>query len=179
MEVKDITYLYPKFLDIAKYHGASPDDSQDIVQDLFEKLLIMQEKEGSINRITYKGQINMVYLFNAIKNRVINNRRYHKKFIDTDFIPERTGNETSFISIEINNRLHRLGPYYHKLYSAYIEDDISMRELAKKTDISLTTIFHSVQHIKVNLKPLFYDNNNKPDDHRPKEKMVRSKIKVR
>lgn len=155
------------------YHGASKDDSQDIVQDLYERLLRIQAKEGNIDRIFYKGKVNMVYLFNAIRNRTFNHLRDKKKTvaIDDETYLEYKRNkivspDDTLLESDVDNILLKMGPYYHKLYDAYIKNDISMRGLAEATTISLTTIFYGVKHIREILKPICYGTEPKNDTKR-------------
>ena len=155
MKVHDITNLYPKLLDIAMYHNATQEEAEDVVQDLFVKLKEIEIKEGSIDRLTYKGKINMVYLFNSIRNRVYNQKRYSNKFICIADISPMESHAHSLAQSEIDDQLVKMGSYYHKLYHAYFNDNISMRKLAEETNISLTTIYYGLRHIKNTLKPIF------------------------
>jgi len=141
---------------MAKYHGAGYEDAQDIVQDLFVKLLEIEKKEGSLDRLTYKGKINTVYLFNAIRNIAHNKRRHTDRNVQVEkdsSIPEFTI-QTS----EVKEHLKSLDPFCQKLYSAYMQDNISMRELSRKTNISVTTIFYGVKNIRETLKEIFYES---------------------
>lgn len=157
MRVKDVANMYQDLLKIAKYHGVDYEDAQDIVQDLFVKLTEIENKEGSLDRLTYKGKINTVYLFNAIRNITINKRKYSDRNLQIEkdsVIPEFTIQTT-----EIKEHLKTLDPFCQKLYAAYMQDNISMRELSRKTNISVTTIFYGVKNIRETLKEIFYDKS--------------------
>lgn len=156
MKVADITHLYPELMKMAKYHGATEEDAADAVQDLYMKLLEIQKKEGSIDRITYKGNINTVYLFNAIRNIVLNKLRHSKRNVHIE--KDSVVHEFTIQQEEVQEHLKTLDPFCRKLYSAYMQDTISMRELSRKTNISVTTIFYGVKNIRETLKHIFYDN---------------------
>ena len=157
MVVKDILNLYPKLIDIARYHNATTEEAEDVVQDVYLKLQEIEKEEGDLDRLTYKGKINMVYLFNTVRNMVYNKKRHTNRiYCIDDFEPEI--HPHSMIETEVNNKLNDMGAYYHSLYDAYFNDIISMRELAKRSKISLTTIFYGVKHLKDELKPIFYDS---------------------
>ncbi len=174
MQVKDIVHLYDKLLDIARYHNATVEEAEDVVQDLYLKLMEIQEKEGNINRMTYRGKINMVYLFNTLRNKIYNNKRTTNRCVCLDNMPELVQHPPSMAGVEVNDRLVKMGAYYHKFYDAYMNDNISMRELAKRTDISVSTVFYTVRAIKMNLKSIFYEQAN---DTGRKEKVGGDKIK--
>lgn len=190
MKVKDVTNMYQDLLKIAKYHGVDYEDAQDIVQDLFVKLTEIEKKEGNLNRLTYKGKINTVYLFNAVRNITLNKIRSKKnniRIIDDydemisrersdgvlysgknrnipsaikdDFLTDDTNPEYDVKKAEIKEHLKTLDPFCQKLYTAYMQDNISMRELSRKTNISVTTIFYGVKNIRETLKEIFYESN--------------------
>lgn len=155
MKVTDILHLREKLIGIARYHNATQEEAEDVVQDVYIKLLEIEDKEGNIDRLTYKGKINMVYLFNTVRNRVYNIKRITNRCVCIDEVGSVPTHEHSMIKAEVDAKLLEMGAYYHSLHDAYFNDSISMRELAEKSKLSLTTIFYGVKHIKENLKPLF------------------------
>lgn len=174
MTVNDVIKHYDKLLDMAKYHGLDDATSKDVVQDLFVKLIELQQKEGSLKRIFYNGNINFVYVFNAIRNMAVNIQKKSNRMICSDNIIGGHTDAFTLHEMEVEERLLAMDDkrYYHKLYHVYFKDDISMRELSKRSGISVTTIFYSVQHIREQLKDIFYEKRN---DSQRKAKMVKDK----
>ena len=155
MDINDIIKMRGEFIKMALYYGVDEDTAKDVVQDLYVKLIELENKEGSFERITYKGKLNKVYVFNTIRNIIINKRRYTDRNIrieKDDVIPEFTIQQT-----EIKEKLSQMDIFSQQLYDAYMKDNISMRELSKRTNISVTTIFYGVKNIRENLKPIFYE----------------------
>ncbi len=156
MNVNDIINMRGEFLKMALYYGVDEDDAKDVVQDLYLKLLELQEKEGSLDRITFKGKLNKVYIFNAIRNMILNKKRYSDRNVRIEkdaVIPEFTIQQS-----EIKEHLSMMDIFSQQLYDAYMTDNISMRELSKRTNISVTTIFYGVKNIRENLKEIFYES---------------------
>ena len=149
--------MYPKLLDMAKYHGAGCEDAQDAVQDLFIKLLAIQQKEGNLNRLEYNGNINLVYIFNALRGIVNNKRRYDNYRLGNEKLSANRTCEFTLHECEVNDRLKKMDGFSQQLYRAYMEDNISLRELSRRTNISVTTIFYGVKKIRETLKDIFYD----------------------
>ena len=149
--------MYSKLLDMAKYHGADYEDAKDAVQDFFLKLSEIQQKEGNLDRLEYNGKMNLVYMFNAMRNIVYNKHRKNER-IQRSGLLDATVPPATLHEVEVNEHLKTLDPFCQKLYSAYMQDNISMRELSKKTNISVTTIFYGVKNIRETLKEIFYES---------------------
>jgi len=154
MTVENIVYLRQKMIDIAKYHNATNEEAEDVTHDLFIKLKEIEIKDGNIDKIFYKGNVNMVYIFNAIRNMVYNIKNKTNRSVCIDDIIPMSTHEPSLVDIEVQEQLLDMGRYYHSLYDAYFNDNISMRKLAQETSISLTTIFYDLKYIKGKLKPI-------------------------
>jgi len=158
VEVKDITHMYLKFVDMATYHGATLQDAEDSVQDLFIKLLGIQQKEGNIDRLEYKGSVNMVYIFNALRGIVYNKHRSNNRTADREiWVGELVDHQQTMHITEVQDRLKTMDGFSRKLYTAYMEDSISLRELSRRTNISVTTLYYGVRQIREQLKDIFYE----------------------
>lgn len=155
MKVKDITYLRDEMIKIALYKKIDIETANDIVQDVFYKLCKMEQRDGNIDRIVWKGKLNMVYIFNMIHNRAydIRNKTKNIVYVDTYF-NEGVTEQPSLLPAEANDILIKEGAFYHKLYIAYFNDKISIRKLSVKTGIGTQTIFQGIRHIKNKLKEL-------------------------
>jgi len=150
MKVKDVYQYRGKMQDIAKYFGATEQEAEDIAQEAFLKLYKIQQKEGNLNRLEYNNKINMVYLFNMVRNITIS---VHRKRIETQ---ELTAHDISISDdfdkrerlAEVKEILSTMPPFYRMLYEAYYNDDISLRKLSKETNVSLTTLYYAIKYIK-------------------------------
>ncbi len=159
MKVDDVVYLSYQMIDMALFNGATPEEAEDVVQDVFLKLCEIQEKEGNLNRLMYKDEPNKSFLYTAIANRVFDLKR-KQRMVDVDIDTVSSRNVTyqeGSVEREINEKLTSMGRWYHSLYHAYFGDDISIRKLSARTGISVTTLYWSLKHIKEQLKPIFDD----------------------
>ena len=74
----------------------------------------------------------MVYLFNAIRNRTINQRRNNEKTVSIEEVTYREKTQEvndSLMMDEIENKLRKMDIFHQKLFDAYCNDKISMNTL--------------------------------------------------
>jgi hypothetical protein len=153
MQVKDITKYYKEFIAIAKYHDTDDETAKDVVQDVFLKLCEIQQREGSIDRLTYRGKLNMVYIFNAIRNTIYTKKKKAKKMQYVwAYANEGMSEQPGMLLGEVNEMLQNEGAFFHKLYISYFNDKISIRKLSKETGIGTNTIFQGITFIKNKIK---------------------------
>lgn len=152
--INDITDLHKQWIRIAIHCGANPVLAKDIVQEFYLKLLSIQEAEGNLNRISYKGEINKMYAFSMINNAVMSHFRKRKNL---SFIPEMHESELGstldekrweYLMSKIESVIGGLNWYDRELFNLYITSGKSMRTLAKETQINLHNINRTIQKVK-------------------------------
>ena len=155
MTVNDITSKREEFISIAMWHKIQRDEAEDVVQDVYLKLCQMQCKEGSIDRIYWKGELNMVYIFTMIRNIIATKKKKASRTVYVEqYFNEGQIEQPGTLIKEVDVVLQKEGAFYHKLYVAYFNDKISMRKLAKETNIGTQTIYQGIKHIKTKLKAI-------------------------
>lgn len=148
---------------IARYHTASEDIAKDAVQSLYLKLCEMQQKEGNLDRLFYNGKLNMVYIFTALRNIIINEYRQQKNL---EPLPDRfelrpdhpEEIETGELCREVKNELAQMREYDRLMVYAYYTEGHSIRSLAKVTGISTKNIYITLRRVKDSLSETFKQN---------------------
>lgn len=151
MKFSDVALLRPDFIRIACSIGASRYEAEDIVQELLISLFEMDNKEGSLDRISKDGKLNMSYIFRAISNLKEKDSRWKKHLKRDAEIPPIVIDPPDDCEIDVDIGLKTMHFYYPMLFKAYLEDG-SMRVLAKGSRISLKTIWNDLRYIKQKLR---------------------------
>lgn len=153
--IDDISLRHKEWLSVAVYCGAASDEVDDIVQDMYLKLCEKQQQEGDLCSITYEGKINMVYVFSMINNAIVSLRRKKKEQrlvinLHDKQHEESDTNENDFHDLleSIYETLQEMHWYDRELFTFYIKSGKSIRQLAKKTGISRTSINNTLQNVK-------------------------------
>lgn len=173
LNLTDIAKRHNEWLKMANYLGAV--SCEDIVQDMYLKLALIQDNEGSLNRFEYKvGEVNTMYIFKIIQSRIVDEHRQKKhQFIDdVEFNPILPSEEAEHSYAElmecIKSVIDTMNDYDQMLLEFYFVYGYSLREIEKRTGIALHSIFHSVskakQLIKEKSKDKYYDYCSKKAD---------------
>ena len=134
---------------------------EDVVQDVYIKLMDMEKKEGSLSRIEWNGKPNKSYLFLVVRSLVANLLRKNKI---------RAMEEAAFM---LSNELRESVDWRHDkekfenfvleclqdmhffprmIFEAYIKDNHSIRSLSRATKISEQTIRREISYVKRQVK---------------------------
>lgn len=137
---------------------------EDIVQEMYLRIL----KYTNPDAIIKDGKVSKAYIYLVLKSIFLNYARTKSK-IDKVSIDE-TGQlryeETDFELIATQTRIDSLIElemcnwewYDRRLFEVYISDDKSMRQLAKETGISVTSIFNTIKNCKSKLRNILDEN---------------------
>ena len=145
---------------ICNYHNMYGYQSDDIIQDLYE--IIMKLK--NVNRYVSDGQPNMFIIFAIIKNLIYHYRkkeaRYSsKELYDFEIIDEETetdGRCITFIVDEIEN----IDNWFDKnIIDLYVNKKMSIRKIAKETDIGFWFIQPVIHKFKNQVKMSYIKSN--------------------
>jgi RNA polymerase sigma factor (sigma-70 family) len=135
--------------------------SEDLVQEMYIRLI------NKPNELTVSnGKPNKPYIFSMLrtmsldtikaKNRIKRGGNFQKVSIDEirniSDTSEINNNYLDEIEIKIKEESKKWDEFDRLLFEIYLTDDISMRDIAKKTGISLTTIFKTIKRCKSKIK---------------------------
>ena len=137
------------------------DYSEDIVQESYIALMKYASAEKLINEA---GEVRKGYMFFTLRSLYF--QFYNKKmkvnkvsFDDTFTLFDNSNleeqNAYHNICMLIDEEIESWNSYDMLLFKLYRDNDLSMREIAKGTTISLISIFHSIKNHKAILKEKF------------------------
>jgi len=138
MKVKDITYLHPFIVKVARGFGS--DYPEDVAQNVWIKLLEMEEKEGNIDRIVYEdGTINTFYIFKMTRTATVDEMRMEKRhaeirdslILNEDYDPRLKEVYEAFKILDAQDLVNDIG-----FFRDWAETDATERGLAKKYGVS-------------------------------------------
>jgi DNA-directed RNA polymerase specialized sigma24 family protein len=136
------------------------EDAEDLVQSLMVYLL---EKRNQ--KLFYKDTMNLLYCHRFLRSRFLNNKNRSKKMVATEWFDDDI--EDNEYDTEIDNlimdRYNDIQTELDKLkntqlwadaqiFSYYFNSADSLSQLAKKLQVSKSTVFLSVKRIKLYLK---------------------------
>tara|TARA_R110002020_G_scaffold338579_2_gene553887 strand:+ start:1324 stop:1839 length:516 start_codon:yes stop_codon:yes gene_type:complete len=136
----------------------SPEDS---VQEVYMKLLNIQDKEGNLDRIEYKGKPNKSYLYLIARSVVVTEHREAAKDVkrgeaflqsldsaeDMEYILEREEMLDRFIK-----EFEDMHFFSKKVFSAYVLDNHSINSLSEATLIGKQTIRNEIKYVKEKIR---------------------------
>jgi len=156
-----------KWLNMLAVLGCPIDDREDLVQDMYIKIVNQQNP----SRIMYnETEVNRFYIYLVLRSiyyDFIKMRSRNPLLLDHDINDEHfiVNDEYSIMMDDqhgwermyskLLNGVNGLGMYGSKLTQAYFKTDKSMRDMAEETTISLTSIFNSIRKYRAILKEEF------------------------
>ena len=130
-----------KWLNIVKKLGGG-DYSEDIVQEMYLKLSKIELKEQTIDTFVYYVLRNMTFDLHRKKSNVFKVDLEDCVFLE--YLEDQGKEELETIYERIEDEVEDWHWYDKMLWQLYTEDR-TMRELAKDTKISLSSIFHTIK----------------------------------
>lgn len=158
MTLCDVAKYQIEWVKMAIHCGSSNGLALDFVQNMYLKLADIQEKEGDLSRITYRGDINKSYVFSIIRSEVVNHYRKESSYkhipveecyIAADF-DKRIDNEELLRSVK--TALKDINWFSRMVFEIYVNDNHSIRSLAEATQINRGTIQHEIKYVKEKIK---------------------------
>jgi RNA polymerase sigma factor (sigma-70 family) len=160
LTLKDIANRHKEWIKIAIYVGASSENAEDFVQDMYIKLSEMERKQGSLNRMqNYSGGVNTVYVFKILTNLVIDSKRKrkldttpiqpHMEMLDSPNDEEKYYSELIQIVYKEIDNMHLYDQMLLELHFVY---GMSMRQIEKKTNIPTHSIFNTLKNAKQKIR---------------------------
>ena len=131
----------------------SKDNANELVQDLYLKMMEIQD----INKIMFKEDVNLFYLYKMLKSIYLNGLKRSKPSLplDDDLL-NKPADEYSYEAdndferiLELTNQaLDEFNWFDSHLLRVYLDEDHSIQSLHKATTISASTIWSSQQKTK-------------------------------
>lgn len=157
--VTHITRDNVKWRKMAVYLGARWDDVDDVVQIMYLKLLEIEQREGSIQRMALpNGQINPLYVFKILQSAVVDQYREDKKQVVIEYIehpvepPDEMEHRHAELMDEIKGVIDGMHDYEQMMLELYFVYGYSMREIEKRTGIPTHSIFNTIKNCKEKIK---------------------------
>ena len=168
MLLETLAKKHDEWIRMAIASGSSPEFAKDIVQVVYLRIHKYQDKV--IHKILdSKGQINMFYMWGAIRNTTRTEMGKENKYLTYGEFYSEESEDPVDLEFEANyqklmngiqKEVDSWGAYNSKLFNLYFKTDFSMRKIAKGTGIGLTHIFSSVNKYKKEIKDKFGDEFN-------------------
>lgn len=163
MNLSKVAERHNEWIRIAVYLGCNSSDAEDLVQDLYLKLGRIQAEEGTLERLMYQGKINKAYMFSALSNMLISIRRKGKTSYIEDldlqhvaykeqYDPEQFEDQYLALVNKVDQELTDMYWYDSKMLLTYVNEDHSIRSLARATRISPRSIHNTIKNVKEKLK---------------------------
>lgn len=139
---------HSKWVNIVNKLGGG-DYSEDIVQEMYLKLSKIELKEQTIDTFVYYVLRNMTFDLHRKKSNIFKVDLEDCVFLE--YLEDQGKEELETIYERIEEEVEDWHWYDKMLWQLYTEDR-TMRELAKDTKISLSSIFHTIKTCKERIK---------------------------
>lgn len=160
--------------------GCDKDDAEDIIQNMYVKLMEVREKKGSWDFLKYKDTYNRRYVYTIFKNMYIDSLRKKKETITfNEFISSPEDEEYDYEADEefdelidlILDEVKELKPFRRRLFELYYNiclnrdivynpDNLSQRKIARDSNLSLKTVSQHLIAVKEKIKNGVRGNSN-------------------
>lgn len=160
LELIHIAQKHHEWIRVAIYLGATNDDAEDYVQNMYLKLADIQLRDGDLNRMrNYSGGINTVYIFKILTNIIIDSKRKRipeTTSLDFEISLAETPNEAEESYLElmqcIKAEIDKMHPYDQMLLELHFVYGMSMRQIEQETNIPTHSIFNTLKNAKSKIK---------------------------
>lgn len=153
--LKYIAKYHNEYLKIVRSWGEF-DYAEDIVQEMYLRINRYTTEE----KIVTNGEVNKAYvwfvlrnIYNDLKkagNKVEISRLSDKLDIEDEVSEEKHGYER--FSNKLDNEINKWEWYDAMLFRVYMKQDLSMRDIAERSHISLSSIFNTIKNCKERIK---------------------------
>jgi RNA polymerase sigma factor (sigma-70 family) len=143
---------------LARYLGAQEIEAEDVVQTMYLKLAVMNDREGSLQRIAhYSGGLNTIYVFKMLQTACVDLKREQGRTLDLyieDPIQDPAIKEQAYFELmeTIKTAIDNLHEYDQMLLELHFVYGHSMRDIEKRTGIPTHSVFNSIKNAKKHIK---------------------------
>lgn len=153
-----IAERHTDWIKLAQYLGAANHEAEDVVQTMYLKVGLLEQREGSLERIThYSGGLNTIYIFKMLQTACIDIKREQAKNVELDYmspIQDPSIKELAYAELmeTIKLAIDKLHEYDQMLLELHFVYGHSMREIEKRTGIPTHSVFNSIKNAKKQIK---------------------------
>jgi RNA polymerase sigma factor (sigma-70 family) len=181
MTIHDFAKEHSRIIKMAASISGDSDLAQDLAQELYIKLLTIEQERGSLAHICYNGQPNLSWCFTVMRNIFISEKRKEQP---TGELPEHLQQPPDSIE-EAETKDHTLTTMWHVIshlnsqdatsYECryllyYVSTGKSLRQIALEAGTTITVIHNAIknasQRIKQNIDGHNRANITPRPDHR-------------
>lgn len=147
-----------KWREMAIYLNATEDMIDDVIQEMYVKILEIERKEGSLERIENDGEVNKFYVFKIIQSCVVNEFRRQNRYVNEEIelvnVSKNDKEEHKYAELmeTIKYAINDLNEYDLMILELYFVNGYSLRKLSKGTGIPTHSIYHTLKNIKQIIK---------------------------
>lgn len=160
LSIEVIAARHSEWVKMANYLGS--DTPEDVVQEMYLKLC---EDSELLQRIEYKkGEVNSWYIFSILRSKVVDAHRktkreyYDETLYDPILPPDDSEHEYEALMTDIKLTIDKMSDYDQMLLELHFVYKLSMRDIEKRTGITLNSIFNRLMNAKNLIK---FENNGK------------------
>jgi hypothetical protein len=179
--IEEIAARRVEWVRMARKIGADEDLAQDLVSEMFIKLLEINKSPEGLARIEYKGDINTMFIFVTLRNLYIDHYRREKKtFTETEqtevYTEPRDARKHRYMEVNLHRQnnntqydyadreyetlcdcvdkeLRNEHWYNKKLFEIFHNDDkMSYRKMEIETGIPYYSIYESIKNVRNTIK---------------------------
>ena len=154
MKTLELVYKdHKKWINTVKKMGSHQEEAEDIVGEMYVKVGELVNK----GLYPYYGdEINYFYIYRALRNIFLNLKNKQKKEGKVSLDNALEIEDGTYIDFERENEkveaaLDKLHWYDRKVYNL-LQDDYSIQELSKKTNITYHSLYNTFRKVKEQLK---------------------------
>ena len=154
MRTLELVYKdHKKWINTTKKMGCTQEEAEDIVGDMYVNAGEMLKRGLDIS---YGDEVNYFYIYRALRNIFINFKKKQQKESKVPLDLTLELEDSEYINFDEENEkieqaLEKLHWYDQKVYNL-LQDDYSIRELSKKTNITYHSLYNTFRKVKEQLK---------------------------
>lgn len=151
-----------KWVSYCKSWGCNPDTSEDLVQEMYLKLLVLIQNGIDIS---YKDDINDFYVYKVLRTMFLDLCRKEQRTQVVDLADDYVShvmNEATFAELDdhklfdnvfdkVNEALNELHWYDRKVFEL-VQDTGNISELSRNTSIEYRSLYNTYQKVKRKIK---------------------------
>lgn len=173
MTAADFAKEHNTWIRMARSFGADTQQAKDMVQDLYEKLLKIEQRHGSLDHLCPKNQPNATWAYKVLQNQFIDIKRRIEptsltaeipEFPEDNAIPEIKQQEDQIRQLwKIISDLNqdKASSYETRYFLFYIGSGKSLRQMAKENNTSIWIIQNAIKNARRKIKQSLQKFNNK------------------
>lgn len=160
LRIEDFINNQEQWLNYAYAICKNSDYANDLVQELYMKLLQIQKEKGDLNHLAYNNKPNRAWVFVTMRNIFIDEHRKSKNLIpiknteiaeiESDIVLDEKVNALYEAIRELNQT--DAGNYEFQHLAYYVANDLSLRQFAELKKSTVRIIQNAINNAKEKLR---------------------------